>query len=926
MSQTFHNLGRAFGALGVTTSLLGADLGQLAPRGVWLGQDGHDYCQTSSAPGPNDIQDLHLRLENLPADREIQSLVVRRDGGGEWIVNGKSRSWRGHIIRPPGATMADLYLEPSHREERFRLEGELRFSSGEVARFSVNCGPSDPNLFMPNAQLQATWGGQHGADWTGPGPAVGPDGFEDARLDLAGLSTRLEVAAVTIELPEGPAWEYGLNPKRLRNAELIRQPQDPSRGSLFFSPERDLNGAPLRVRITYKIERTCAITVIAGPTDPVRARPRPPEFRVTQAPLRMEWLGQDRQDPASPADVHVTLEGLSPDREVVAAALTDKVGGCWAFRRDDALAFYPLPGAWDLTLPLIFQRPAKTAPAELFFEPYRDETATPMLLRLLLDDGATVFAEFPGGRCDPWLRGPKPEPTRVEAKPGDDLNALAASGGTVRLGPGTYLLGKPLSLARPVTFTGSRSAILKFTQTPDEPEWSAALLIGASHVTLRGFFIRFTDGFRWSIHGRSGAAILRAFDPPGSHDPKAGLVLENLEIESSAVPLSGDPAKPVEAPYLMRLAGATSGRIVGNRFRGGTVDVEHGPWLIADNEHRGTVPGTVAWDAFGGHWLHDVTLERNRVFADGPSGKIWRFISMNQLGQCVVIRSNDVAGVGMRANDLIPNPNAPEILLTESYRLYFEGRPAAITGGGRVLQLPVVMLGSVRPGSLVSILNGPHAGRYFTIAQPVSTNTFLMADPLPEGEYDISVAHGFAHSLIEGNRIDVRGGNSAVVVLAGNHWDFRVLNNHLMGGGESLRIQSTPTEDPFIWGWSHTPLLDLVCDGNLQEDSSRGTSLDVYSDRYAKSTRGRTYVTGSYRKNIIRWRNLDLPKAQTNTDPIRIGGHSTEESLQMRLAVEGNRFENLTGRAVRVEMNLQGAMVNGEPTLRRKVMIPEQRE
>ena len=292
------------------TSLGGAEAGKTGPRGVWLGQDGHDYCQTSSALGPNDIQDLHLQLENLPADLEIASLVVRRHGGGEWIVNGKSRSWRGHLIRLPHAPTANLYLEPSHDEASFRLDCELQFSSGEVSRFSVQGGRSDPNLFMPAAQLKATWIGQDGQDWTGPGPAVGPDGFEDARLELTGLSTRLEVESISIEPPTGPAWEYGLNPKRLGNAELIRDKQDRSRGSLFFSPDRNLEGARLNVRIRYKIDRACSTTVVAGTTDPKRSVPRPPEFRVALLPLKVEWLGQGGQEVSGPGDVHIIIEGL----------------------------------------------------------------------------------------------------------------------------------------------------------------------------------------------------------------------------------------------------------------------------------------------------------------------------------------------------------------------------------------------------------------------------------------------------------------------------------------------------------------------------------------------------------------------------------------------------------------------------------------
>src|SRR5579859_3498467 len=83
------------------------------PRGVWLGQDGHDYCQTSSTLGPDDIQDLHIRLENLPAGDPVDSALIRRVGGGEWAVNNRGGrfTWKGKLIQANGETTADIFLE-----------------------------------------------------------------------------------------------------------------------------------------------------------------------------------------------------------------------------------------------------------------------------------------------------------------------------------------------------------------------------------------------------------------------------------------------------------------------------------------------------------------------------------------------------------------------------------------------------------------------------------------------------------------------------------------------------------------------------------------------------------------------------------------------------------------------------------------------
>jgi len=70
-------------ALATDLTLAADDASPSVPRAVWLGQDGHDYCQTATSPKPNDIQDLHLRLEGLSAGEKIEGILIRRAGGGE---------------------------------------------------------------------------------------------------------------------------------------------------------------------------------------------------------------------------------------------------------------------------------------------------------------------------------------------------------------------------------------------------------------------------------------------------------------------------------------------------------------------------------------------------------------------------------------------------------------------------------------------------------------------------------------------------------------------------------------------------------------------------------------------------------------------------------------------------------------------------
>jgi hypothetical protein len=128
------------------------------------------------------------------------------------------------------------------------------------------------------------------------------------------------------------------------------------------------------------------------------------------------------------------------------------------------------------------------------------------------------------------------------------------------------------------------------------------------------------------------------------------------------------------------------------------------------------MPGSFDYSAFACHYTHDYTLSDNRVHSEGPSGKNWRFLVMTQAGAADVVQDNDVHDIGPRDTDTIPNPNAPETLLTEAYRLHFEGKPSRISTDGRVLQIPMVMDAPVHTGEVVSVLDGPAAGRWFRVA------------------------------------------------------------------------------------------------------------------------------------------------------------------------------------------------------------------
>lgn len=944
----------------LTTCLLPVvSAGAPSLHAVYLGQDGYDYCSPDNRLGPDDVQDLHLRLEGLAPDRRIVEANFTRDGGGQWTYWERPQAtphFRAQILRDPKSVTADVFLEPSNDDQRFDLSIELKFADGPPERTTVHCGRSDPNLFMPQATLAARWVGQDGHDLTGRGPAAGPDGFQDARIDLQGLSRLLEIRSIGLDDGGTGRWECGPNRDRVSNAELVWDARDRSKASLFFSPAGDLRGRTLALTVTYANERSQHVSIPAGTTDASLPMPAPKPIVLNDdvsKPLGVRWLGQDPQSnsAATRGIVHAQLLGLPPAANVVAAAISDPCGGYWIWcPRAAEPSFYATPAiATDLeplrsptdhekfgllcfappgarheqaslhslfdALPLSIERAGGSPTADLSFPAFRDESHTHMTLRLLLSDSrgvqSTAVCGFEGGSCDPYLRGQMPADSSAEAHPGDDLAAMAARFGHVHLAAGSYSLTSPLVLKNPVAITGPRDAVLRFSQPSDSPAWRDAIELAAGNITLSGFSIRFSTPVRWDMHSFGASAVLMAVggrrDASGEIDPLVNLTIEKMDIESA--PLERLPNPGDEKPYsdLIRFGQATSGKITGNILRGGTTDVMHGPWEITDNTSLGTMPGTMVWDTFAAHYAHDLVVARNHVAPVEPCGKTWRFFVLTQAGNHIAVTDNSVSNIGMKDSDRLENPNAPEIVLTESYRLNYEGRPAGICAEGRIVQIPLLLYGRIEPGCVVSILGGSHAGQWFHVAQPLSPTAVLLDQALPrdlwDGNFAMSIAKGFCDGRWERNVIDARAGGSALFVLAGNHWNQRVTGNHLQGGNEAMRIAADATECPGPWGWSRTPLFDLVLDHNLCEDARGGIGLNVSGDPHAKSTAGRTYLTADLRNNTIGWSRSFLAACRASTSvrpaaaplPIHLGSTSGPDELQMRVRLAGNVLSSPPG-------------------------------
>jgi hypothetical protein len=894
-------------------------------RGVWLGQDGHDLVGPTPAVKPNDVQDIHIALTGLPAGRAIVSVQVLPQGGGEWAVRGPHGSWGAAIVRAAGAATADLFVEPYQRESGRPLNIQLKFDDGATADFWIKGGKADPNLRMPGARLGVAWQGQDGQDWTAPGPSVGPDGREDVRLTLAKLSPRVEVQSIRVAGSNGARWQFGVNPEGDSNAELVRDPRDPARGDLFFQPDRDLAGQTLRVDVAYANGKTDSAVVTGGKSDPQRAMPAPSLPALVPNAIAGRWLGQDRGDTARRGSVHVALNGLPTGRSIAAVVLSDSVRGLWVARLDDRVGL----GADPEERPLVVRLAPDHTRADLFFLPYRDESGTNLTLRLIFDDGAMAVARLAGGACDPGLKVPGPSETVAHARPGDDLHELANRFSTVRLAAGTYRLDRPLVLDHPVTLTGQHGTTLLFAQRPDDEPWTTAIKFHAGHTTLTGFAVRFAGPVRWREGVSYAPAVIGAtdnFDASPHDDPKVDITLTNLDIEAPPV---ADPRGRSPAPSLIRLFRAASGRVVGNVLKGGAVELFGGPWQVLNNDYRGTVPGTVATTAFGTHQTHDLVVRGNHARPIGPSGKTWRFLVMTTGGHGDRVEDNTVEAIGPRDDDTIPWENAPEVVLTESYRLHFEGRPAAVSADGQVVAIGRLQGPPARTGDVVAVLSGPHAGQFRKVAQAIGPATYLLDEPLPAKDNDaIAIATGFVREVFQGNTIDSRGGQTAAnLVLVGNHYGTVVRRNRLVGGGESFKITAAPTEEPRIWGWSHAPFLGGVIEGNTIEDAEQGGSLGVEHSGTVKSSRGRVYMAVSLRDNTVRWTAPFLARyrhggPKTNPSGLTVGGIPTLDPGELVVNAAGNRLDAPAGMRPPVTLRILAATFNGRRIVNQGFALP----
>ena len=845
----------------VLVGCAGGAEGAVAAR--WVGQDGKDFVGAEPGPAPNGYQDVHVALAGLPAGRKLAKVELKGHGHGAWN-NEVSNKAAVHVAKGARPGTFDLYLEPYQKETGREFELKWQLDDGQAGGLYFPGGKADPSLRVGGAGIEAKWvalGANAGAsvDRTNPGTGVGPDGLPDAQIALGKLPPGSEVREVAVTLPgaKEPTWRSGSNPQGALGAEFARRADDPTRGDLFFSPTPELAGKKdLQLAVTYADGRGDFLPVAVGKLPNARPAPAPAVVNLAESPAKARWVGQGQGQGEGRHLVRVEVDGLAPGRAIVGAALSDGVLSTWRWRRDDAVRLDAGPDP----RPLRLDRPGPGKLA-LAFAPTRDEAGAAMTLRLRDASGREEVVRFPGGPVDFARLAPPLPPGSASAKPGDDLQALVARAGTINLSPGVYELARPLVLDRPARIVGP-GATLRFRPKADA-HWTAAIKVHAGGTTLEGFAVRFAGPVAWHRDVEHGPAVIASTDnrddrPRDDEHARHGVALLGLDLE--APPAATDWE---EAAQLVRFRSVSSGRVERCKLKGGTVHLGGGPWSVVDNEYLGTRPNTYSQGVFALLYPHDLTLARNRARDVGPSGKTWRFLVLAQRGAHDRVIGNVVdGGIGPRQDDPHPHQNAPELILTEAYRLHYEGKPAGISPDGRVLTIHAPQGGPASTGDAVAILAGSQAGTWRTIAQPLGPQAYLLDEPIAADTAAVSIATGFVRETFEGNTVDCRGSTiAAPLVLAGNLFGVRVVGNTFIGGGESVRLHAAPTESPVHWGWSHAPFLGGTFANNVVEDAAGGAAFGfgVEHGPPIRSNRGRTYMTLDLANNTFRWTSAGKP-------------------------------------------------------------------
>ncbi len=890
-----------------------------APSAQWMGQTGKDFIGKSTSAGSDNIQDIQIKISGFPLSR-LSNLTLKGNGGGEWQwVPGGGQppgGWAMHLIADTRPGQAELFFQSDQVETGREFELKWTVNGQPEQTIYFQGGKADPTKPVSSAEITARWIGQSvesPVDQTNRSAAVGPDNLEDAVIELSKLSERDSVTSVDVESSDGQFhWSFGQNPEAHWSAELVRKPENSSKALLILSvpPPKDgkIQGKPLKIRLKYASSGVSEAAVVAGQADGDKVMPKPEtQTKFLESKIISRWVGHGQKPQAGPGAIQIEISNIPSRFRAVAAILTDSYGTTYTTSAGSGK-----PPAYLIDAkPLIFER-VNADKAFIGFLPVADLADQSLNLRLVDTEGANLIVPIKGGKTYLSKRVPGIRPGRATAKPGNDLQTLVNRGGTILLGDGDYKLDRPLLIDKPTRLEAAPNAHPSLTFSKgDSTSWTAAVKIRSGGVSLSGFTVKFSGAIPWSTDVAYGPAVIATTDNRDTgfnhDDPHWGITLNKLTVYGPPTPPGPDPKQPPEAIKLVRILNGHFGLIEGCIFKGGTIHLQGGPWAIRQNRHDGPLAGSFAYDAFAVTKPLALSVESNRIEPMKGAGKLWRFINLTQFGTDIRVVGNVVQGVGPMLNDTIADMNANEVLLTESYRLKFEGQPAQISDDGSTVFLPPKALHQTpQPGDNLAILTGPNAGQFHLVRQVMSDSSILVDPPL--GPQDratnppfMSLAKGFREVLIDRNTIDASGSKTAFnLVLAGNHFGTEVTGNTLIGGGESLRLTSFPTEFPQIWGWSHAPMCGIRVTGNTVSGAAKPGRLAVDQGPTIKTSQGRVYYSVEISGNSF--------EPSEDGPAVQLGDPGTIDPSSLRVNLFGNKSSRSNS-----EIRVVSGQINGKP-------------
>jgi hypothetical protein len=227
------------------------------------------------------------------------------------------------------------------------------------------------------------------------------------------------------------------------------------------------------------------------------------------------------------------------------------------------------------------------------------------------------------------------------------------------------------------------------------------------------------------------------------------------------------------------------------------------------------------------------------------------------------------------------------------------------------------------------------------IAQALSATQYLLAEPLPQGDYMIAVGRGFVNQVYRGNTIDVQGRtsvDSAGLVISGNDWGTQIIGNTFIGdlasapddtkGDIGLRIGAGSSQEAFAypglaqpapWGWSRLPVFGLAIDGNTFKNSQ--ASLAVAHGDKNKANSQRTYLVGSFTNNELNWSGGAVPAVTIGVEGFSNSDHSWVSLDELRLTTSNNWGRNPTTGAA-ATMKVFAAKLDGSDKNNQTITLP----